>query len=289
MSPSVSVVIPLYQAAAYVSETLDSVAAQTAPPAEVIVVDDGSRDGGAEVARAHPLGPVVLSQSNAGPAAARNAGIRAAGGELIAFLDADDLWHPEKLARQLEVFRMAPDLGLVSCHAEGFWEEGGQRHARWREPYARALGVRDLLLDNRVQTLTAVAPRRVLEAVGGFDEHPDLIGTEDYNLWLRIAARFPLHYVRANLASYRLRSDSLVGHDWTRFVELGNRSVAHALRDQPNLSRAEFDMSPRRFLRWRTLRLVHTSIGDDAVSWRQRAWALRRFCLGNPMDALLEA
>ena len=99
--PSVSVVVPAFNAAEYIAETLDSVSRQTVTPLEVIVVDDGSSDATAKIAANHSLEPLVITKRNSGNAVARNRGIAGAHGEWIAFLDQDDLWHPEHLGRAL--------------------------------------------------------------------------------------------------------------------------------------------------------------------------------------------
>ena len=119
--PAVSCIIPVFNGERYLEETFDSVFAQTHRPIEVIVADDGSTDHSAEIARTYRQAVVCVQQANAGHAAARNLGISMATGDFIAFVDADDLWHPEKLARQLERFAVRPDLGVVFTHLANFW------------------------------------------------------------------------------------------------------------------------------------------------------------------------
>ena len=111
--PSVSVVIPMYNDAEVVSEALDSVFAQTHQPSEIIVIDDGSSDDSASVVSGLGRDLTLLKQKNAGPAAARNAGINAASSEWIAFLDADDVWLEDRLASQLSVLTENPELDLL--------------------------------------------------------------------------------------------------------------------------------------------------------------------------------
>ena len=106
----ISVVIPAWNAAQTLAETLDSVAAQTLLATEVIVADDGSDDATAMVARQHPLCPTVLQLTHAGVAATTNAAIRQASGDCLAFIDADDLWPPGKLAAQAELLGQRPDI-----------------------------------------------------------------------------------------------------------------------------------------------------------------------------------
>lgn len=130
--PLVSVVIPLFDGRRFLAGALDSVLAQLYRPLEIIVVDDGSRDGGAEIARSY-AGVQVLSQDNAGNAAARNAGIARARGELVAFLDQDDLWAPHKLERQVARMTVERGLGYTVTHHRFFFEAGVARPA-WLRP-----------------------------------------------------------------------------------------------------------------------------------------------------------
>ncbi len=121
MKPLVSCIVPVFNGERYRAEALDSILAQTWRPLEVIVVDDGSTDGTAHIAAGYGAEVSYIHQANAGPAAARNRGLDAAAGEFIAFLDADDLWHKEKLARQMARFEARPELDLCSAHMENFW------------------------------------------------------------------------------------------------------------------------------------------------------------------------
>lgn len=128
-APRVSVVIPMYQAGPWIAETLASVAAQTHPIHECIVVDDGSTDDGPGVvaAFAEESGLVVhlVSQANAGVSAARNAGLERATGDLVALLDADDLWHPEKVERQLDLMSRTGAVVCLTGYAQ--FESGSRR------------------------------------------------------------------------------------------------------------------------------------------------------------------
>ena len=136
-SLSISVVIPAYNAEGCVVRAVESVLAQSRPAMEVIVVDDGSRDATAAVAERFGPAVRVLRQANGGPAAARNHGVREAGGEWIAFLDADDAWLPQKLERQAEKLDGA-QVGVVHCYVvdvlEKFRYTGEQTFDRlWRQ------------------------------------------------------------------------------------------------------------------------------------------------------------
>lgn len=119
---TISCIVPVYNGAAYIGEALNSILGQTLRPFEVIVVDDGSTDSTAEIVAEYHQTVSYVYQENAGPAAARNRGIALARGDFLAFLDADDVWHPEKLARQASRFQAVPDLEYCLTYKRNFWE-----------------------------------------------------------------------------------------------------------------------------------------------------------------------
>jgi glycosyltransferase involved in cell wall biosynthesis len=216
-APKVSVIIPAYNAASFIAETLDSVFAQTFADYEVIVINDGSPDT-AELERA--LAPYLarlryLKQENRGVSAARNAGLKAARGELVAFLDADDLWLPNYLNRQLGIIR---DRGcdLVCANALFFGEtkDSGLTYMDVLEADSPWIGdatfLELLTAERSLITSGIVARRKLLFDAGLFDE--TLRNAEDLDLWLRLAkneARLTFHH--EVLLRYRVRSDSLSG------------------------------------------------------------------------------
>lgn len=179
----VTVVIPCWQAADTLERAIASVHAQTWPPAEVILVDDASVDGTAEaIARvcAQPAASVVRSirlPANAGPGAARNAGWDAASQPLIAFLDADDAWHPEKLAVQARFLLEHPEVAL--CGTSSVLFPGPALAA---DPIADRYDIRlwQMLISNRILTRTAMVRRELPQRFG------DRNVTEDFLLWLQI-------------------------------------------------------------------------------------------------------
>lgn len=117
---SITVIIPVFNCERYLAETIQSALAQTHSSAEIIIVDDGSTDGSATIAQSYAPRVRYLSQANLGPAAARNLGIECATGNLLAFLDADDLWMPDKLARQVQVLHTDPACEAVLGRVENF-------------------------------------------------------------------------------------------------------------------------------------------------------------------------
>ncbi len=183
--PLVSVVIPTYQRAALLEEAVRSVLAQTYGQVEVLVEDDGSTDGSeAAIAR---LGDPRISYRwapNVGrPAPVRNRGIARARGALVAFLDSDDVWEPGKLEAQVAALERDPTLLAVSCDAT--WLPP-RKHALLRLGAAVRPSFGELLARNVVITSAIVIRREALEAIGGFDERPELRSVEDYDLWLRL-------------------------------------------------------------------------------------------------------
>lgn len=117
----ISCIVPVYNGERFLAEALDSILAQTHQAFEIIVIDDGSTDGTPEIVASYGELVRYEQQENAGPASARNVGLDLACGDLVAFLDADDLWHREKLALQLARFQQRPELRFVLGHVENFW------------------------------------------------------------------------------------------------------------------------------------------------------------------------
>jgi glycosyltransferase involved in cell wall biosynthesis len=183
----VSVIIPAYNSAAYLGEAIRSVLAQTYPKIEILVVDDGSTD---DTPRAlEPFGERVrlFRQERAGPSAARNRGILNARGNFIAFLDADDVWRPDKLARQVEMMNRHPEV--VLCYTDFSRGPDGQPTDESQLKHYEHPGLGDafcaLLRNNFLVTPAVVVRRDILATSGLFD--PWLRGSEDLELWLRLA------------------------------------------------------------------------------------------------------
>jgi hypothetical protein len=172
--PRISVVIPAYNAEHTIARTLDSVLAQTRPVDEVIVIDDGSRDGTTALVSSYASAVRCISQPNAGVAAARNQGIQIARGDWIAFLDADDAWLPEKIERQIPELR--PGVDVVNTYV-----------VDQLNVYDKEITFESLWIHNRIGTSTVIARKSTLLEAEGFVEDRRLMSVEDYNLWLRLA------------------------------------------------------------------------------------------------------
>jgi glycosyltransferase involved in cell wall biosynthesis len=194
--PLVSVIIPAYNRAWCLRETVDSVLAQEFGDFELIVVDDGSADATADLLAVYADRARVLRQTNLGVSAARNAGIAAARGKLIAFLDSDDIWLPGKLGRQVEFFDLHPEA--LICQTEELWVKNGRRVNPGKRHRKRDGMIFEPSLELCLVSPSAVMVRRELfERVGRFDE--SLPACEDYDLWLRVSCRFPVHLLETPL------------------------------------------------------------------------------------------
>jgi glycosyltransferase involved in cell wall biosynthesis len=193
--PTVSVVIPAYNAERTIDRALVSVWRQNWPIEEVIVVDDASRDGTAKAVlwHARPKLRLIQLEANRGECGAMNVAIAAAKGDLIAFLDADDEWLDGKLARQVPIMGQRPDLSFVSCRFEtplpggGFYVFGAEPAASGADAW------RALLRRSQTGKPCVVARRRAIEAAGGFDE--DLRVAGDQDMWIRLALLGPAEFL----------------------------------------------------------------------------------------------
>ena len=198
--PFVSVIIPTYNRAWVLKEAIDSVLAQEFRDFELIVVDDGSTDNTPQILESYAQDLTVIRQPNRGVSAARNRGIAAAGGELIAFLDSDDLWLPRKLSSQVNFFNSNP--AAVINQTEEIWVRNNVRV----NPKTRHHKFSGMIFEHSL-ALCLVSPSAVMikknlfSEVGVFDEN--LTACEDYDLWLRISCRYPVHLIETPLIMKR--------------------------------------------------------------------------------------
>jgi glycosyltransferase involved in cell wall biosynthesis len=222
----VSVVIPAFNAGDVLATAIDSVLEQTSAPLECIVVDDGSTDSTPEVAGSYGPSVRVVQQANRGAAAARNRGARIATGELIAFLDADDRWRPERLEGGIETLVAQPQFDAVMCATEVVDSELRQVGVIRQNP---KLTAEDLLLcrDPLVSTgSNLLITRECFGSVGGFDETlPSRAGAEDWLMIFRLVERgalttipdvlvqYRVHEGNASVSASRLEADMLAAFD----------------------------------------------------------------------------
>ncbi|MBR9823323.1 glycosyltransferase family 2 protein [Salipiger thiooxidans] len=226
--PQVSVILPAYNAEAFLSRAMESVRNQSFPDWELLVVDDGSRDGTAALAEAaaasDPRIRAVISPRNAGAAAARNRGLAEARGRYIAYLDADDEWLPEKLSEQLAHLQ-ATGASFGYC---GFWRiiRGQRRRIHVPAQVTRA----ELLYGNVIGCFTAIYDSSVLGKVA----MPDFPLSHDYALWLDLLERGPAVGIDRPLAIYHRQERSLSSNPWR-----SARGTWEVFRDHLQLSRGQ--------------------------------------------------
>ncbi len=208
MMPLVSIIIPAYNQAQYVAQTVDSALAQTYPNVEVIVVNDGSTDDTAAILAGYRGRIKCISQANRGLAGARNAGFSVARGEYLLFLDSDDIIPPTKIARHLEWFDQQPDVGVVYSGWQYIDSNGNPLPGETRLRQEGQMLSRLLLSKFYCIPGAAVIKRQILEQAGLFDE--SLRAEEDTDLWIRAAqAGCKFGYIDELLLHYRLHPASL--------------------------------------------------------------------------------
>ncbi|MBI3494357.1 MAG: glycosyltransferase [Acidobacteria bacterium] len=216
-----TVVVPNYNCGRFLANAIDSVLRQTYAPFEIVVVDDGSTDDSLDVVKQYGDRVRVITQMNQGVSAARNAGIRASRGALVAFLDADDLWHPDKLAKQVPLFEN-PAVGLVYCAVEYVDERLNHLGTNFTGRRGRVL--REIALLRGTVVLaggsTAVVRRECFDRAGMFDR--EMSTAADWDMWRRIACYYEVDVVREPLMQYRLRPASM-----HRDVAVFERDVLH--------------------------------------------------------------
>ena len=211
MVPLVSVIIPTYNRADLVRQALASVKAQTYRDFEIVVVDDGGTDGTSEVLSAWREIRVLRHLCRRGVAAARNTGAAAARGQWLAFLDSDDLWLPEKLARQIFWLEGQPEL--LICQTEETWVRRG---VRVNKPLSHRQVAGHIFLPSlsrcMISPSAVILDRRLFEDHGGFDEN--LPAAEDYDLWLRLTWRYEVGLVNEPLVIKRGGHPDQLSSQW---------------------------------------------------------------------------
>jgi teichuronic acid biosynthesis glycosyltransferase TuaG len=261
--PRVSVIIPAFNAEEHVEETLRSVQGQTYDDWEIVVCDDCSTDTTAERVRGFG-GNVRLArtETNSGPAVARNLAIAHSSGELLALLDADDYWLPSYLERQVSLYDSAQtrhgDVGVVVCDASLLRGDGFRRRTHMDVVrFPREVTLLRLLQANPIFG-SVLMPRRVVDEVGGFS--PDLSRSQDFDLWLRIVeAGYRIVANREVLAVHRIRKDS-----WSSDVGATARYSQETYRralERGNLSADEQRMARREIRRKRLMERIASGPG----------------------------
>jgi teichuronic acid biosynthesis glycosyltransferase TuaG len=226
--PAVSVIIPAYNAEAFLARAIRSVEAQSFRDFEIVVIDDGSTDGTAEVAQGFSSVRYVLG-SHGGEAAARNRGLEEARSELVAFVDADDEWLPEKLARQVAFM---DELGSSFSYTDSYLVHDGRRVRYSSLARPRRGEILEPLIDDWLDQAFLIptevmASRTLLKSVGGFESGLPTPGHVDYGLWLKLALRGTrFDYLDEPLALY-YRGHPSVASDAVEMVERYRVALQH--------------------------------------------------------------
>jgi glycosyltransferase involved in cell wall biosynthesis len=233
----VSVVITCYNYGKYLVSALESALHQTCKDIEIILVNDGSTDSTDEIARLYGELPNLkyIKQNNAGQANAKNVGIRNCTGEFIAFLDADDLWSPDKLEKQMLLFDDR-EVGVVYCRAKYFDENNDlfeyDMTSRYLQPQ-RGMVTEWLFFDNFVQFSSTVVRKECLERFGLFDE--TLKMGIDWDLWLRISTAYHFDFIDERLFYYRMGHSGQMSKDLSERHRCSDRIMKKFLERHPGL------------------------------------------------------
>lgn len=212
MTAKISIIIPTYNHSKFVCQAVESALAQTLPAYEIIVVDDGSTDETTEVLAKYKTQICYVKQENQGVSAARNNGVNTASGDFVAFLDADDIWFPQKLEWQIKKFTEEKELGLVHCGYIDIDENGDflQEHIDGMAGWV----AEEMLFFKRPVILGggsgSFIPKKVFQEVGGFDLR--LSTSADWDLYFRIAQKWQIGFVPKILLKYRLHSSNMHGN-----------------------------------------------------------------------------
>jgi len=217
----VSVVIPNYNYGRFIAQAVDSALGQSYPVVEVVVVDDGSKDDSLAILSRYSENVRVITQPNQGVSAARNRGIAASKGSLVAFLDADDFWHRDKLARQVPLFQDAA-VGLVYCGVDYVNPEGVKTIGRTGHSQGKVLHDHVLLRPTVLAgSSTAVVRRECFDRVGMFDSK--LSTSADWDMWARIMCHYEIACIVDPLVGYRIHGSAM-----HRNVGLFERDMTYA-------------------------------------------------------------
>jgi len=272
VKPTIAVVIPTFNRAGYLATAIDSALAQTRPPDEIVVVDDGSTDNTAEVLARYGARVRAVRQDNGGEASARNRGVREAASTWIAFLDSDDAWEPEALERLEGAAARHPEVGLVAMRARVMSADGTRgTRTHGKKSSGPWFSTRSLLWGDAGGVQMPMVRRALVLAAGGFDE--SLPSATDCDLWLRLSFATAMIGIPEPLLLVRVHPENLSADRtlnarcWIRLLEKLARLHPEFVRDNPWHYRRALGKERLRLGR----ELLASSAGDPARLAESRA------------------
>lgn len=246
-TPRVSTIIPVYNREGLIGRAIESALAQSYPNQEIIVVDDGSTDDTCHVIKSFGERVCLISQPNRGPYAARNLGLKNSSGEYVAFLDSDDFWHPERLAKQVPLLETNKELGIVFGNGEIIYEGSPKSKNTFFQYYgepARGWVFPQLLSRNFIPQSTVLVRRECFKKFGAFLELP--LGA-DFHKWLQVSLHYQVDYVEDVVFTYTMHSSNISRDRVTQYRNI--------LKVVEHLSASEVDQRALLLLRRRAVEL----------------------------------
>ncbi len=275
MNDTISVILPTYNSASTLPDAIESIRQQDWSDLEIVVIDDGSSDDTQGVLK-NMAGPDLhaVSQCNRGPGAARNLGIEKATGTWVAFLDADDVWLPGKLAAQMASLHENSLFGF--CYTDSVWktQDGAERVHKARRVAENVFA--DLLLGPQFDLPTVIVRRECFDRVGRFE--PQFRTGEDWDMWLRLAANYPSSYVPMALSVCRVSRNSnkypLDMHERCR-MQIVSRILSRpeTIRQWPQVHKHR-----NRIYAW------HYAVLAKSYLYRRRRWAFVRLAMSSVLS-----
>ncbi|MDF0750462.1 glycosyltransferase [Marinobacter sp. 71-i] len=273
-NPLVSIVTPTYNRADFIEQAVNSVLAQTYANFELLIVDDGSTDNTREL-----LEPALADsrvryfhQENQGQSVARNLAISEAKGDFVCFLDSDNYWPPEKLEKQVELFRQHSDYDVIYGDIIIIDETGKEVTRKNMSRYSGHIA-RYMIRDNCVSMNTAMAKRRCFDELGAMSGKRRV--ADDYDLWLRFSARFRFLYVPEFFAYYRVMDDQ-ISSDKTRRFDSNWQIITDFRREFPDaMSEQDFDSGFAAFHSRKARYLASQGARSEAMTEMLKALRLR--------------
>ena len=270
--PLISIITPTFNRELTITQAVESVLAQSYPHWELIIIDDGSRDSTREklVSYLDDRRIQYHFQENQGQSLARNLALQYAQGELICFLDSDDLWVPDKLERQVALMEAHPEVDVLHSDEIMIDEQGRELSRKNMRRYSGRIA-RQMLVDNSVSINTVMARRECFDTMGGFSGRYGV--ADDYDIWLRFSARFTFLYVPEYWGYYRVMADQISSDKQRRFA--ANESIIRDFIEEHGSA-----LQPRE-IHWGLARFYcrkaryFASAGKTAIAWGAIAQALR--------------